>query len=538
MQQIWCLALAQINPLVGDIEGNLALILKAAHEALSQGADLVIYPELALIGYPPEDLLLRPALEPRIQQALQTLQASAPLPMVLGYPGTREGHRYNLAGFIVPGQPIQEYRKRCLPNYQVFDERRYFEPGHDVGLIEHAGIKIGLLLCEDVWHETVVQATVQAGAELLICLNASPYHVGKQQQRFDMVRQHQSGCPLVYVNMVGGQDELIFDGASFVLDGVGKLVAQAPGFQEITLLHRFTGNQPDQGMTQQPMDEEAELYAALVMGVRDYVQKNRFPGVVLGLSGGIDSALTLCVAVDALGADKVTAVMMPYRYTAPMSEEDAAEQARRLDVSYHDLSIEPVVAAFHDVLQPLLAGKPPGTTLENLQARSRGVLLMALSNQSGALVLTTGNKSEMAVGYATLYGDMAGGFDVLKDVPKTRVFRLAQWLNQRDPKNAPIPQRVIDRPPSAELAPDQKDEDSLPPYEVLDAMLKRYIEEDASAHDLVREGYPPEDVDRVLRMVDRNEYKRRQAAIGPRVTERGFGKDRRYPVTQGWRQGI
>ncbi|NNM51277.1 MAG: NAD+ synthase [Pseudomonadales bacterium] len=537
MQQTWCLALAQINPLVGDIEGNLALIIKAADEALARGADLVVYPELALIGYPPEDLLLRPALEARIQGALHTLQASTPLPLVLGYPGVREGHRYNLAGFIVPGRAIQEYRKRCLPNYQVFDERRYFEPGHDDVVIEHAGVKIGLLLCEDIWHEAIVQSTVKAGAELLVCLNASPYHLGKQQQRLNIVRQHQSGCPLVYVNMVGGQDELVFDGASFILDGAGQQVALAPDFQEIIQLHRFTGAHPEQVKIEKVQDEDAELYAALVMGVRDYVQKNRFPGVVLGLSGGIDSALTLCIAVDALGPDKVTAVMMPYRYTAPMSEEDAAEQARRLGVVYHGLSIEPIVASFIDVLQPLLAGKAPSTTLENLQARARGVLLMALSNQSGALVLTTGNKSEMAVGYATLYGDMAGGFDVLKDVPKTRVFRLAQWLNQRDPGKAPIPQRVIDRPPSAELAPDQKDEDSLPPYDLLDAMLKRYIEEDASAHDLLREGYKPEDVHRVLRMVDRNEYKRRQAAIGPRVTERGFGKDRRYPVTQGWQQG-
>ena len=534
MSQSWSMALVQMNALVGDIEGNAAKILAISREAAAAGADLAVFPELALIGYPPEDLLLRPSLEGRIQAALVTL-AAAPIKLILGYPGRRDGRLYNLAGVWEAGRCLAEYRKVCLPNYQVFDEQRYFSAGSAPCVIEHRGQRLGLLICEDVWHAQPVQASVAAGAQMLVCLNASPYHRGKQVQREHLLRQRsqETGCSLVYVNLVGGQDELVFDGASCVIDTDARLVARATPFREQLLLVDLRGDQPQAAACAEQLDPLAEVYAALVLAVRDYVDKNAFPGVVLGLSGGIDSALTLAIAVDALGAQRVRAVMMPYHYTAAMSCEDAEQQARTLGVTYHCYPIIEVVQALHRVLQAESPG-PSGATLENLQARARGTLLMALSNQHGALVLTTGNKSEMSVGYATLYGDMAGGFDVLKDVPKTLVFALARYRNQSSPV---IPQRVIDRPPSAELAPDQKDEDSLPPYEILDEILRLYIEEDASAEAIIAAGFERACVYEVLRKVDRNEYKRRQAAIGPRLSERGLGKDRRYPITQAWRPG-
>ncbi len=534
---LWRMALIQMNPLVGAIEDNTEKVLDWSRKAQEQGAGLVVFPELVLTGYPPEDLLLRPSLALRVEQAINRLVTELKVPALIGYPAQRDDALYNVAAYIRPGCRPQEYRKRCLPNYQVFDERRYFQSGTEPLLIEHGPVRLGLLVCEDIWDQSTVEATLDCGADLLCCMNASPFHAGKAKERLQILRQHQHKHPVVYVNAIGGQDELVFDGASLILDTDGEVVQQAPSFREQMLLQDFQGVDPVcTGASAQEMPFEAELYQALVLAVADYVNKNRFPEVVLGLSGGIDSALTLCIAVDALGADRVQAVMMPFRYTAPMSEEDAAEQARRLGVRYHNVPIEQPVQALLDTLQPMLMG-PLGTTLENLQARVRGNLLMALSNLRGALVLTTGNKSEMAVGYATLYGDMAGGFDVLKDVYKTLVFKLARWRNQQSGE-APIPQRVIDRPPSAELAPDQKDEDTLPPYDVLDAILNAYIEGDQSAEQIIRAGHDRVMVYKVLRMVDRNEYKRRQAAIGPRVTRRGFGRDRRYPVTQGWQPGL
>ncbi len=537
MQKPWRLVLGQINPVVGAMQANAQQILQVVQQAEAVGADLVVFPELVLTGYPPEDLLLRPALERRVQQALTELEAALSVPVVLGYPGVREGRLYNLAALLRPGQPRLEYRKRRLPNYQVFDEKRYFHAGTEAVVFEHCGVSVGLLICEDVWHNETVEQTLAAGATLLLCLNASPYHQGKLQERLQLLRKHQHQTPLVYVNLVGGQDELVFDGASFILGAEGQLIQQGRAFEEQMLVQDFLGAQPSGPALGDPeVDIEASLYQALVLAVRDYVNKNHFPGVLLGLSGGIDSALTLCIAVDALGAERVTAVMMPYHYTAPMSEEDATEQARRLGVRYHRVPVVSPVSAMWDCLQPLLQGTA-GTTLENLQARMRGTLLMALSNASGALVLTTGNKSEMSVGYATLYGDMAGGFDVLKDVYKMQVFRLAQWRNAVTPENPPIPVRVIERPPSAELAPGQVDQDTLPPYAQLDAILQRYVEEDWSADALVRAGFAQAVVYKVVALVDRNEYKRRQAALGPRLSQRGFGKDRRYPVTHAWAPG-
>ncbi len=534
---LWRMALIQMNPLVGAIEDNTEKVLYWSGLAQQQGASLVVFPELVLTGYPPEDLLLRPSLALRMEQALQRLVSELTVPALVGYPAEREGVLYNVAGYIRPGCAPQEYRKRCLPNYQVFDEKRYFQPGCQPVVVEHGSVRLGLLVCEDIWDQPAVQATLDAGADLLCCINASPFHAGKQTERLRVLQRHQQNRPVVYVNAVGGQDELVFDGASLVLQATGQIAQQAECFREQILLQEFQGAEPvssDKVAAEQA--PEAEIYQALVLAVADYVNKNRFAEVVLGLSGGIDSALTLCIAVDALGPDRVQAVMMPFRYTARMSEEDAAEQARRLGVRYQSVPIEQPVQVLLNALQPMISG-PMGTTLENLQARVRGNILMALSNARGALVLTTGNKSEMAVGYATLYGDMAGGFDVLKDVYKTLVFRLARWRNQQAADAAPIPQRVIDRPPSAELAPEQKDEDTLPPYEVLDAILQAYIEGDQSAEQIVGAGYDREVVYRVLGMVDRNEYKRRQAAIGPRLTQRGFGRDRRYPVTQGWQPG-
>ncbi len=530
MSQTWGLALAQMNALVGDIEGNAAKILALSRQAAAAGAELIVFPELALIGYPPEDLLLRPSLERRIEAALAHL-AQAPIKLVLGYPGRRQGRLYNLAGVWESGRCLLEYRKRCLPNYQVFDEQRYFSPGDQVGIFEHRGQRLGLLICEDVWHELPVTSSIAAGADALICLNASPYHQGKQDLRLQVLQAAQR--PLVYVNLVGGQDELVFDGASCVLDAQGQLCAMAPAFTESLLMVQMQAAQPQPGEVCARLEPLQEVYAALVLAVRDYVEKNHFPGVVLGLSGGIDSALTLAIAVDALGPERVRAIMMPYHYTAAMSIDDARAQAQALQVDFRCYPIADVVTALQQSLHEELSG-PLGKTLENLQARARGIMLMAISNRQGSLVLTTGNKSEMAVGYATLYGDMAGGFDVLKDVLKTQVFELARHRNRR---SAVIPQRVIDRPPSAELAPDQKDQDTLPPYDILDAVLTRYIEKDESAEAIVAQGYERDMVYRVLRMVDLNEYKRRQAAIGPRLSERGFGKDRRYPITQAWRPG-
>lgn len=534
------IALAQADFLVGDVPGNAARVRALAERARDElRADVVVFPELCLIGYPPEDLLLRDSIGVRIETALAELAGVGGIDVVVGYPRRRDGLLYNMAGVFRDGRCVAEYAKHELPNYQVFDEKRYFSTGSEPRVFECRGVRIGLTVCEDIWHPGPAALARAAGAELLLNLNASPFHRGKQHEREAAVRARvqETGLPVLYLNTVGGQDELVFDGGSFAMNPTGEVVAGLPRFVEALQVFEWDGVTLGGAARQPELSTEAEVYQALVLGVRDYVRKSGFRGVVLGLSGGIDSALTLAIAVDAIGADKVQAVMMPYRYTAQMSLEDAEAEARTLGVAYSVLPIEPMVAAFAGELEGEFAGLPKDKTEENLQARSRGVLLMAISNKKGLLVLTTGNKSEVAVGYCTLYGDMAGGFDVLKDVPKTLVFRLSEYRNSLSPEHPPIPQRVIDRPPSAELAPDQKDEDSLPPYPVLDEILRRYVEEDESAEKIIAAGFDRETVMRVVRLVDFNEYKRRQAAIGPRITRRGFGKDRRYPIVNGWKAG-
>jgi NAD+ synthase (glutamine-hydrolysing) len=532
----------QLNTLVGDFDGNVAQILEAVAEAEQRYERCVLlFPELTLCGYPPEDLLLRPSIEGRVDRALKAVCAGVRHShVVIGYPRLENGKLYNMAGMIHAGELIVEYAKQCLPNYQVFDEKRYFEAGTRPCVVPVHGIQVALSICEDIWEAAPARLAREAGAELILNLNSSPFHRGKSGERRERVaaRARENGIPVVYVNQVGGQDELVFDGGSFAVNADGSVCALAPHYAVGSYPLRV---EPAEGgcrlsgtITEQSLDEHTSIYQALVLGVRDYVNKNGFKGVVLGLSGGIDSALTLAVAVDALGPERVEAVMMPFRYTSQMSVEDAAEQSRRMGVSHKVISIEPIYEAFMASLQEEFAGTRADTTEENLQARCRGVLLMSISNKKGCLVLTTGNKSEMAVGYSTLYGDMAGGFDVLKDVPKTLVFELSRYRNSVNPV---IPERVIERPPSAELAPDQKDEDSLPPYEVLDRILELYVEQDFSAEAIIAEGLDREQVMRVVRLVDVNEYKRRQAPIGVRISQRGFGRDRRYPITSGWKIG-
>ncbi|HWV15037.1 MAG TPA: NAD+ synthase [Cellvibrio sp.] len=535
------IALAQLNTLVGDIPGNTHKVIDRARWALDGGADLVVFPELTLTGYPPEDLLLRPSLDLRIARALQALQeANLAIAMVVGYPKRVDGVLLNMAGVIYKGELIAEYAKQCLPNYQVFDEKRYFSAGNRPCVFELKGLPLALSICEDIWHPEPMAQAKAAGARLMLNLNASPYHQGKQLEREAVVaaRAREGNMPVAYVNLVGGQDELVFDGGSVLVDAQGNTRYRAPAYEEGVFLTRIEYAQDQCLVASQALaaiaSREASVYQALVLGMRDYVNKNRFKGVVLGLSGGIDSALTLAMAVDALGADRVEALMMPFRYTSDLSKEDAAEQARRMGVKYSSISIEPMYEAFMAQLAEEFAGSKRDTTEENLQARCRGVLLMAISNKKGFLVLTTGNKSEMAVGYSTLYGDMAGGFDALKDVPKTLVFALAKYRNTLAEV---IPTTVITRPPSAELAPDQKDEDSLPPYDILDQILALYVEQDQSAEAIIALGFAREQVERVVRLVDINEYKRRQAPVGIRITQRGFGRDRRYPITSGWKMG-
>lgn len=543
-------ALMQMNARVGDVSGNTAQILDAIAAARSDGTRVLITPELALTGYPPEDLLLRPALMTRIEDALRTIAAaSVGMTVIVGAPQRAAqdasewalGHQtagparlHNSLVVCQDGEVVTTYHKQSLPNYQVFDEHRYFVPGNQPCCLEVDGLRLGLLICEDVWVPSVVAATREAGAEILIVANASPFAEGKSRERRAHLidRVQRSGVPLIYLNTVGGQDELVFDGGSMVLNAAGELVAQAPYFESAVLPVVLEKTAVRADWNSAVPSDDALLYQALVTGVRDYVGKTGFKSVLLGLSGGIDSALTLQIAADALGPERVHAVMMPYTYTAEMSIEDAQAQAARLGVQFSVTPIEPMVTAFMDGLAPYFEGHGVDTTEENLQSRCRGVVLMALSNKLGALVLTTGNKSEMAVGYATLYGDMAGGFAVLKDVWKTRVYALARYVN-RDQEW--IPTRVITRPPSAELAPGQEDADSLPPYPVLDAMLARYIEQDQTPDEISAAGFAADDVRRMCRLVDINEYKRRQAAVGTRVTGRGFGRDRRYPIANGWR---
>jgi NAD+ synthase (glutamine-hydrolysing) len=533
------LVVAQVNLLVGDIQGNVDTIIRLTEQARNEHqAHAVVFPELALTGYPPEDLLLRPGLHERVAEGLTRLrQVVKGITLIVGYPEQAHQGIYNAAAVIRDGEILANARKRYLPNYSVFDEKRYFIPGSGDCVAEIGGIRLGVTLCEDIWYPDAAAAAVEQDADLLVVLNASPYHTRKSGERERVVtdRVRETGLPMVYANLVGGQDELVFDGDSFVMTADARIVQRMPAFKEGLFSVDFhctdTVLAPRAGQVATSLPLEASVYQALVLGVRDFVVKNGFEGVVLGLSGGIDSALTLAIAVDALGPERVEAVMMPSRYTEDMSVADATEEAELLGVEYAVIPIEAPFKAFLGMLQAEFVDRPVDTTEENIQARCRGVTLMAISNKKHKMVLTTGNKSEMAVGYATLYGDMAGGFDVLKDVPKTLVYRLAEHRNSL---GRVIPQRVIDRPPSAELAPDQKDSDSLPPYDILDGILEMYVEQDHGMEDIIAAGYEPATVQRVITMVDRNEYKRRQAPPGIRITARAFGRDRRYPITSGY----
>lgn len=528
------IAMAQVNPVLGDLDANVELIAAAAREAWLAGADLLLTPELALCGYPPEDLLLRPDFLRACDQALERLAARVEgITLVVGHPVFRDGRCYNAATVLQPGRPALSYHKQRLPNAQVFDEVRYFSPGSAPLVVELQGVRCGLAICEDVWHPEPARLAREAGAELLLVLNASPCHLGKQPERADTLgrRVLETGLPAVYTNLVGGQDELVFDGGSFALNREARIMARLPQFETGVMVVDYLDGDIQPGLVAPILPEEAEAYQALVLGVRDYVGKNRFPSVLIGLSGGIDSALTVCVAVDALGADKVRAVMMPSPYTAQMSLDDSRAMVEALGIHYDEIPIQPAMQAFEAMLASQFAGTQADTTEENIQARARGMILMALSNKTGALVLTTGNKSEMAVGYCTLYGDMAGGFAVIKDVYKTLVYRLSRYRNRQSPDRPPIPENIIVRPPSAELRPDQKDQDSLPEYEILDAIVQGYMEEDRSPRELIASGLPEAAVRKVVRLLRIAEYKRRQAPVGIRITPRGFGKDWRYPIT-------
>ncbi|HEU0186260.1 MAG TPA: NAD+ synthase [Gallionellaceae bacterium] len=525
------IAIAQINCVLGDLAGNSAKILDHANRARQQGATLLLTPELSLCGYSPEDLLLRDGFYQACDEALQLLaQEIHGIAVVVGHPHEEGGMRYNAASVLRDGRVMARYFKRELPNYSVFDEERYFDSGREPCVFELDGVHFAINICADIWQEQAALHAREAGADVLLVLNASPYHIDKQQSRYEAIRDRvgETELAVVYANLVGGQDELVFDGASFAMSADGHLTHQLPSFEEALELIRIEGGKLQAGLRVPALQREDSIYRALCLGVRDYIGKNRFPGVLLGLSGGIDSALTLAVAVDALGADKVRAVMMPSPYTAQISLDDAREMVGILGVRYDVLDIQPTFAALQATLAPQFQGLPADTTEENLQARIRGTLLMALSNKTGALVLTTGNKSEMTVGYCTLYGDMAGGFAVLKDVSKTWVYRLSNFRNQR---GRVIPERIITRPPSAELKPDQTDQDSLPPYDVLDAIMARYVERNQSIAEIVGHGFAEADVRRVVRLIQINEYKRRQSPVGIRITDRGLGKDWRYPIT-------
>ena len=533
------IALAQINPLLGDLPGNARLISQAAAEAFKKGASIVLTPELSLTGYPPEDLLLRPAFieaaAAELKRLTLELKQFPGLVVIVGHPQQTAVGLQNYASVLRDGQVIAGYAKQELPNNEVFDEVRYFVAGNQACVFENAGTQYGLILCEDAWHAGPANQAHDAGAQVLLVLNASPYHLQKEALRIEVLRKHIaiSKMPLIYVNAVGGQDELVFDGGSFALNSQGQVVMAMPQFDiGLGFVSLNAEGELEQGLIAPPQSIEAQAYQALVLGVRDYVQKNRFPGVIIGLSGGVDSALVLAIAVDALGADKVRAVMMASRYTADISWIDAREMAQNLGVQYDEIPISGPVDALEHSLAEQFQGLQPDATEENIQARVRGTLLMALSNKTGRLVLTTGNKSEMAVGYCTLYGDMAGGFAVIKDIAKTLVYRLCAYRNSIEPV---IPERILTRAPSAELRPDQKDQDSLPSYEVLDAIVERYMEQNQSIAQMIASGLDANSVEKVTRLIKLNEYKRRQAPPGIKVTTRAFGRDWRYPITSQFR---
>ncbi|MDD9889456.1 MAG: NAD+ synthase [Gammaproteobacteria bacterium] len=545
MGQQLTVVMAQLNFLVGDIDGNANRVIESAKRAITdQSADLIAFPELTLTGYPPEDLLLRPSLQPRIEKALARIAAAdLDIYLVIGHPLLKESKLHNALSVIKNRDCLATYSKQCLPNYQVFDEHRYFAPGSDPCVLNLLGTNCAFTICEDLWEQEPIEQARQAGAQLVVNINASPFHINKLEERKALLKERakQGGFPIVYVNLIGGQDELVFDGGSMAVNQEGECNFLAPNYVEglyaLNINVDASGNCsiPKQNKASE-LSLEASIYQSLVLGVRDYVNKNKFPGVVLGLSGGIDSALTLAIAVDALGKNKVEAVMMPFEFTSQLSLDIAAQQAQILGINYQVIAINEIYSAFMSALEGEFAGREVDVSEQNIQARARGVLLMAISNKKGSLVLTTGNKSEIAVGYSTLYGDMAGGFDVLKDVSKTLVYRLAEYRNREfaDVNAEIIPQQVIDRPPSAELAPNQVDQDSLPDYAILDQILELYVEKDYSAEAIIQQGFNEDEVRRVLRLVDLNEYKRRQSPVGVRLTERGFGRDRRYPITNAW----
>jgi NAD+ synthase/NAD+ synthase (glutamine-hydrolysing) len=525
------IAVAQLNSSVGDLVGNAAKIRQLAGQARAAGAHLLITPELALCGYPPEDLLLRLDFFRACELELQALaEACIGIDVLVGHPLAEAELRYNAASLLRNGKVFATYRKLRLPNYEVFDEVRYFASGEEACVVDVQGVAVGINICADVWEAGTAEGARAAGAELLLVPNASPFHMDKHSQRLDVLRERiqETGMAVLYCNLVGGQDELVFDGGSFALNADGALSYQAPAFEERLDIVEYANGRFKSAVKVARGSPEAEVYAALTLGVRDYIGKNGFPGALLGLSGGVDSALTLCIAVDAIGADKVRAVMMPSPYTAQMSLDDSREMVKLLGVRYDELDIAPAMNTFETMLTPLFEGRAADTTEENLQARIRGMSLMALSNKFGSIVLTTGNKSEMAVGYATLYGDMAGGFAEIKDILKTFVYRLCAYRNSL---SYVIPENILTRAPSAELKPDQKDQDSLPPYEVLDAIIEAYMERNESPRQIIARGFSEYDVRRVVGMIKRNEYKRRQSPIGIRVTQRGFGKDWRQPIT-------
>ena len=534
---------AQINLLVGDIEGNTQLIIDAVNRAYNESeADVILFPELTITSYPPEDLLFRPALYQRVHQALQRISEEVQhTTVIVGYPDFQGNYYYNKAAVINEGKIIATYEKHALPNYRVFDEKRYFSPGDQLCIIEVKGVKIGLLICEDLWMESPLEAVVKAGAQLITCINASPFTQNKSRYRRDLLmkRTRKYCVPIIYLNLIGGQDELVFDGGSMIFNKNGEHIQQGTYFKEELMIIEFDlEHQLDicikRPLPPEPSDEE-KIYNALILGVRDYINKNNFPGAIIGLSGGVDSALTLAIAVDAIGPSRINGVLIPSHFTSLMSIEDAKAEAQALNISISIIDINLIFEAFLQSLAPEFIDLPKDITEENLQARIRGTLLMALSNKKGAIVLTTGNKSEMAIGYATLYGDMAGGFSVLKDVYKTMVYRLCKYRNTLSPV---IPERVLTRAPSAELASNQTDQDILPPYPILDEILERYIEKDEDPNTIAASGFNINTVNKIVRMINRNEHKRRQAPIGIRITEHAFGKDRRYPITSGFSKDV